>query len=291
MQADECILFFAILAPPTFSPASASQPPEPAIHLIKMSNLSPMPLTDQIAGVLELMFRRKLHLATHAAHSAPSIEVPPSMPSALLLECNGIADALVKAIRNPVRLQWDINRYCDSLSIQPTGQNEVLEAELERKWPPPFGESEIHIDQPATLVDMHGRILAWILPKVLIPDRQTKMLQATRALHPAIAASKPSSTTASWRHNPLYFLPPEECVQFPAGSLCLLPGWFQQVREHMESGRLETSTSLKLEGGRSWLRDIHDSSALLGTILAVVHPTLYAAGRQCLGLIQQDPEL
>ncbi|GBE85939.1 hypothetical protein SCP_0804630 [Sparassis crispa] len=291
MQADECILFFAILAPPTFSPASASQPPEPAIHLIKMSNLSPMPLTDQIAGVLELMFHRKLHLATHAAHSAPSIEVPPSMPSALLLECNGIADALVKAIRNPVRLQWDIDRYCDSLSIQPTGQNEVLEAELERKWPPPFGESEIRIDQPATLVDMHGRILAWILPRVLIPDRQTKMLQATRALHPAIAASKPSSTTASWRHNPLYFLPPEECAQFSAGSLCLSPGWFQQVREHMESGRLETSASLKLEGGRSWLRDIHDSSALLGAILAVVHPTLYAAGRQCLGLIQQDPEL
>ncbi|GBE84724.1 hypothetical protein SCP_0607040 [Sparassis crispa] len=59
----------------------------------------------------------------------------------------------------------------------------------------------------------------------------------------------------------------------------------------MESGRLETSASLKLEGGRSWLRDIHDSSALLGAILAVVHPTLYAAGCQCLGLIQQDPEL
>ncbi|GBE79980.1 hypothetical protein SCP_0211820 [Sparassis crispa] len=171
-----------------------------------------MPLTDQIAGVLELMFCRKLHLATHAAHSAPSIKVPPSMPSAVLLECNGIADALVKAIRNPVRLQWDIDRYCDSLSIQPTGQNKVLEAELERKWPPPFGESEIRIDQPATLVDMHRRILAWILPRVLIPDRQTKMLQATRALHPAIAASKPSSTTASWRHNPLYFLPPEECA-------------------------------------------------------------------------------
>ncbi|GBE83289.1 hypothetical protein SCP_0503370 [Sparassis crispa] len=80
------------------------------------------------------------------------------MPSALLLECNGIADALVKAIRNPVRLQWDIDRYCDSLSIQPTGQNEVLEAELERKWPPPFGESEIRIDQPATLVDMHAHL-------------------------------------------------------------------------------------------------------------------------------------
>ncbi|GBE83145.1 hypothetical protein SCP_0501920 [Sparassis crispa] len=287
MQADECILFFAI-APPTFSPASASQPPEPVIHLIKMSDLSPMPLTDQIAGVLELMFCQKLHLATHAAHSAPSIEVPPSMPSTLLLECNGIADALVKVI---LRLQWDIDRYCDSLSIQPTGQNEVLEAELERKWPPPFGESEIRIDQPTTLVDMHRRILAWILPRVLILDRQMKMLQATRALHPAIAASKPSSTTASWRHNPLYFLPPEECAQFPAGSLCLSPGWFQQVREHMESGRLETSASLKLEGGRRWLRDIHDSSTLLGAILAVIHPTLYAAGCQYLGLIQQDPEL
>ncbi|GBE79979.1 hypothetical protein SCP_0211810 [Sparassis crispa] len=59
----------------------------------------------------------------------------------------------------------------------------------------------------------------------------------------------------------------------------------------MESGRLETSASLKLEGGRRWLHDIHDSSALLGAILAVVHPMLYAAGCQCLGLIQQDSEL
>ena len=75
-----------------------------------------------------------------------------------------------------------------------TGQNHNQEDRLSKKWPPlsetsPYSSKHQHfededkkswiiVDQPATIVDSKGRILAWILPDIVASDIQVRFVTA-----------------------------------------------------------------------------------------------------------------
>ena len=50
--------------------------------------------------------------------------------------------------------------------------NQKMELDLESSWPKYWGNAEVFVSKPAIVVDLHGRILAWILPGILSKARQ-----------------------------------------------------------------------------------------------------------------------
>lgn len=75
----------------------------------------------------------------------------------------------------PVRADWDVHRFADRAKVAPNPLNaDSQQREKLAKYfkTPSFG----HITEPTTFVDKHGRILAWYLPEILVPDRMVCQL-------------------------------------------------------------------------------------------------------------------
>lgn len=76
-------------------------------------------------------------------------------------------------------INWDAERYGEKLTANQTGRNENVEARLQKWFPPaklgPTGK-------PAIVVDMHGRIICWYLPKILPSKIQVSGLYTVYAL-------------------------------------------------------------------------------------------------------------
>jgi hypothetical protein len=75
----------------------------------------------------------------------------------------------------PVQADWDVERFADRAKVSPNPLNaDSQQREKLAKYfnMPSFG----HISEPTTFVDKHGRILAWYLPEILVPDRMVRRL-------------------------------------------------------------------------------------------------------------------
>jgi hypothetical protein len=131
---------------------------------------------------------------------------------------------------------------------------------------------------------------------------QHTIWNATKHLQPFFNGGKKDG---SWRSLEMLFKPPEDCTTTHSGCVNLSPGWFEQGHDvgnslyisydysfhifngcQTEEDDLKPSASLKLEnsntGGRAWLCDIAESSALISAVLRVVHPDQYLMGRSAI---------
>jgi hypothetical protein len=84
-----------------------------------------------------------------------------------------MSDKLPLTIMYQVRVPWDIARYSQRLPKVQRGNG--MQATIEGQWEryPPF-HPKVHLSDPAIVVDMHGRIIAWYLPDVLTRERQVR---------------------------------------------------------------------------------------------------------------------
>jgi hypothetical protein len=74
-----------------------------------------------------------------------------------------------------VVIPWDVERYASrlpKLDKQPNTQGTV--EKLASRYPPLH--PDVHLTDPAIIVDMHGRIIAWYLPNIIVPPRQVCMM-------------------------------------------------------------------------------------------------------------------
>lgn len=70
-------------------------------------------------------------------------------------------------------MEWDVELYVQHISPAMTGRNRSAEQSLLRRFPPADPMAELLVsDRPVTIVDVMGRIIGWILPNVLGPNRQ-----------------------------------------------------------------------------------------------------------------------
>lgn len=71
---------------------------------------------------------------------------------------------------------WDATRYAERVPKVPlkpgTKASEKKETSLKRRYPPLNG---ITASIPCIIVDMHGTILTWYLPKILSDSRQVSL--------------------------------------------------------------------------------------------------------------------
>ncbi len=68
-----------------------------------------------------------------------------------------------------VMIPWDVDRYNDRLTRAMNGRDKAAEDVIKNAFPP---LSMPRVEDPAIVVEKHGRILAWILPDILSKERQ-----------------------------------------------------------------------------------------------------------------------
>ncbi|KAG1802178.1 uncharacterized protein HD556DRAFT_1438215 [Suillus plorans] len=142
----------------------------------------------------------------------------PNLDTDLVMVCDCLADVLIKAYKNPIQMQMDIARYSKLISLKDTGHNEQREAKLLERCPPGH-EGKKLVDEPATIFDASGAIIACYLPDALTNTTQKEIREATDLLAPSL-----------------------EKVTTP-GCINLSPAWFQQGHEN--GSNPEVSASLK----------------------------------------------
>jgi hypothetical protein len=72
---------------------------------------------------------------------------------------------------NAGQTEWDVSRFADKVKMtKPT--NDGTEPKEDQTLDTYFKKAEFgEVSEPATILDMHGRIMAWALPEVLHSNR------------------------------------------------------------------------------------------------------------------------
>ncbi|KII89585.1 hypothetical protein PLICRDRAFT_61359, partial [Plicaturopsis crispa FD-325 SS-3] len=133
---------------------------------------------------------------------------------------------------------------------------------------------------PITVVDMHGVILLWYMPRALIASRQDDIIQHTSKLSQLFGDSMKNSPGGNWRTASPLFAPAAECPLITPGCINISPGWFHQA--HDVSKNAETTLP--------WLTEMAESFAVINAVMAIIHPNLYDAGRETLRRMHTCPE-
>ncbi|KIM71853.1 hypothetical protein PILCRDRAFT_16668 [Piloderma croceum F 1598] len=133
------------------------------------------------------------------------------------LHCVALTVAL--AISNPYKADWDVTRLADRVKNthpRANGETSIEDAILEKYFKnPQFGD----IDIPATMLDQHGRIMVWYLPRIFSVYRMIDLDEGTKILRPQLdlaIRSYNASVTSCWRNSA--FHPPPDGGEFGAGN-------------------------------------------------------------------------
>lgn len=133
------------------------------------------------------LFLHNLAIKTRA--SVPSLPSPPrTFSSVIIEECKVIVNAMVEAFLNPGMsvcmlstvdseaqataeyAQFYVEYYIRGINAHMTEEREAV---LSKRWPPPTVDGRMAvITKNTTIVDRGGKILVWVLPGVLSPQRQ-----------------------------------------------------------------------------------------------------------------------
>ncbi|KAF8956033.1 hypothetical protein BDZ97DRAFT_1607550, partial [Flammula alnicola] len=176
---------------------------------------------------------------------------------------------------------WRAEDYVAELTERSTGQILRVEAKLRKKFPPIYSPTVYTMD-PCIVTDIEGNILLWYLPRALTAERTVQMWDDMNLLDKSLRISKGST---SWRIKPTFFRAHPGWLK--PGNASMSPAWFQQA--HEKSNKLEVSVELAKNHSLAWLRKQVRGSALVGGILSIIHPELYAAGMDALRQLNTDP--
>ncbi|KAG2061125.1 hypothetical protein BDR06DRAFT_1002301 [Suillus hirtellus] len=180
----------------------------------------------------------------------------PNLDTDLMMACDRLADVLIKAYKNPIQMQMDIARYSKLISLKDTGHNEHREAMLLERCPPGH-EGKRLVNEPATILDASGAIIAWYLPDALTDTTQKEIREATYLLAPSLKKSGLEDVGATPR-----------CIN-------LSPAWFQQGHKNVSDP--EVSASLKGPSCKNILKAIARPAAITSMALRVMYPEQYWA--------------
>ncbi|KAG2076590.1 hypothetical protein BDR04DRAFT_1114141 [Suillus decipiens] len=75
-----------------------------------------------------------------------------------------------------VQANWDVDQFADCAKVSPNLLNDdgQQQHKLAKYFKAPLFS---HITEPTTFIDKHGKILAWYLPDILVPDQMVWLLQ------------------------------------------------------------------------------------------------------------------
>ncbi|KAG1806380.1 uncharacterized protein HD556DRAFT_1302870 [Suillus plorans] len=139
---------------------------------------------------------------------------------------------------------------------------------------PPGHEGKRLVDEPATILDTSGAIIAWYLPDALTDTTQKEIREATNLPPPSL--EKSVRADGNWRTNQKWFKWGSDNVSTTPGCINLSLAWFQQGHKNVSDP--EVSASLKGPSCENILKAIARPAAITSTALRVMHPEQYWAG-------------
>ncbi|KAI5985317.1 hypothetical protein EDC04DRAFT_2615419 [Pisolithus marmoratus] len=152
-----------------------------------------------------------------------------------------------------------------------------------------------HISDPATVLDVHGRVLVWYLPGMIPPARVDHLNEIHIPLKDSLVQCSKTNHPSKRRFGHKHVPEEDGNEKFGHGRLMNSPATFQQA--HMEyfwslidPQRLEDqvyeSCSLKKAVIRQWLRDITYAEDFWNTIAEIVLPDLAQVGKEAISAKQ-----
>ncbi|KIJ10451.1 hypothetical protein PAXINDRAFT_16536 [Paxillus involutus ATCC 200175] len=206
------------------------------------------------------------------------------------LEWRRAADTIAFAVLNHIYVNWDVDRYSEKAKCSPVKvDNEARQAKLGKF----FELKDVgKMEEPCTIVDRHGRILLWYLPKLMYPSRVAMVNNSLLLLRPILDKSMPNMSNPedrrSWRLQG--FVDESDATYFGRGKITMSPGYFMQSHERM-CDPVVPSASLRLKEVQAWLAKITPIEEFLNEILKVVHPRLHKACGTVMSAMKLDEAL
>ncbi|KAI6117659.1 hypothetical protein EDD16DRAFT_1707495 [Pisolithus croceorrhizus] len=210
-----------------------------------MGNYSHGVGTPSLTSYDRLRVRSQL---TNLQRSLAEEVLSPESTASLELQLSALVIAF--AILNPYVTEWDIDRFSEPM------KNVTDKAKY---FPyPQWGQ----ISDPATVLDVHHRVLAWYLPGIMPLARVEHLNKIHLPLKDSLA---------------------DGSEIFGHGRLMNSPATFQQAHTRLEDGVYQSS-SLRKGVVRQWLQDISYAEEFWNKIAEVVLPDLAQVGKDAISV-------
>ncbi|KAI6126957.1 hypothetical protein F5141DRAFT_1210242 [Pisolithus sp. B1] len=208
------------------------------------------------------------------------------LPSASISSNETKLSALViaHAILNPYVTKWDIDRFAE---LRPHAADKTKYFQY-----PQWG----HISDPATVLDVHSRVMLWYLPGIIPPERVKHFNRIHLPLKGSLVKhskrKNESSMRFGHRHVPELAgrdMDPLADAIFGHGGLMNSPATFQQghlIASLMVSKRLQDkvyeSSNLRIPAVKEWLHEISYAEEFWNSISGLVLPDLARVGKDAI---------
>ncbi|KAI5989847.1 hypothetical protein EDC04DRAFT_2912098 [Pisolithus marmoratus] len=181
---------------------------------------------------------------------------------------------IAHAILNPYVTAWDIDRFAEPM-LNVADKTKYFQF-------PQWG----HISKPATVLDVHGRVLVWYLPGIMPPQRVEHLNRIHLPLKACLVKHSKSQSESNkrfgHRHVPEVDGNPLADAMFGHGRLMNSPATFQQA--HMD--KVYESSTLKISAVKKWLKDITYAEEFWNSISDLVLPDLARVGKDAIAAKQ-----
>ncbi|KAF5334254.1 hypothetical protein D9611_014586 [Ephemerocybe angulata] len=219
-------------------------------------------LCATVGRFMQDIFRYKLDARNHY-----DLPIPALLDRELVEDCYLAVDTVFEAAkgRNEYSTSWTLAEYTAGAKKpnDGTGDGEFPKATLNR-----CQERPTLTDTPCHVSDSDGRVLAWYFPGAISSRRQAQVEKAIVDLAHAMEKPLPMGQDGktSWRTNSFFFRNPEECAVRPGRTDAPKP-------PNHEPGPSQTLAVDK--DNEQFIRSLQEYNALVGGMLAVIHPDLY----------------
>ncbi|KAI6114442.1 hypothetical protein F5141DRAFT_1213631 [Pisolithus sp. B1] len=200
------------------------------------------------------------------------------LPSASVSSNETKLSALViaHAILNPYVTKWDIDRFAEP---RPYAADKTKYFQY-----PQWG----HISDPATVLDVHGRVMLWYLPGIIPPERVKHLNRIHLPLKGSLVKHSKRKNESSMRfgHRDVPELDgrdmdPLADAMFGHGRLMNSPATFQQGHLRLQD-KVYESSNLKIPAVKEWLHEISYAEEFWNSISGLVLPDLARVGKDAI---------
>lgn len=242
-------------------------------------------LCEAVAHVMRSLFHTRLD------DTDPTrVLIPEHFSRELLEDCYLAVDTVYEAARgrNEYSTQWTLEEYIAAQDA-PKGKTNAGNPDFSPAVSPRVNEQPTLVEVPCHVSDSEGKVLAWYLPGLISRRRQAAVEQSIVQLDGDSAKGLPldGSRSSPWRTNAFFFREPEECQVNP-GCVCFSPCWYSQAHPPPEY-QPTPSQSMNDPANVSFLEDIQEYNAIMGGVLAIIHPALFETAMDSWKAIYADP--
>ncbi|EFI27291.1 hypothetical protein CC1G_14763 [Coprinopsis cinerea okayama7 len=206
----------------------------------------------------------------------------PDLGRHLRIEAYQLVSVAESAFGNEMALSWRFEDFASKLIRAQLSNEDPREENLSLQFPPvwrpnPDGKFPLRT-LPTTFVDSKGIIGWWYLPSSITESRQATILRAIRTLCNHRGTPVRTDSQGNWRSHPSQF---SEGGQLKPGVATFSSCWYQQGHDGPYDSP-SPSASLKGPPGQQFIRDMTESFAVLGGVIAITQPWLFNAGLEVL---------